>query len=258
MKSLTLHILLIMLCAAFAQSQVAASKSAELQGHINRVEAALRTNDMETASREFRAVLALDPKNTEAHANLGVIEFFRNDCQSATQDLRQAVAAKPSLARAEALLGMCEKRLGDRAAQKTLDKAFSQVTDLKLRIQVGLELSDLYQRNGDLEHVASVMGALVGLNPESPDILYFAQRTYSELADDTLNKLAVVAPGSGRMQQVIAERLVNGGDLKGAIEHYRKALELDPRLPGVRYELSEAILESAPADSTVQTQAKQE
>jgi len=203
-------------------------------------------------------VLALDPKNTEAHANLGVIEFFRNDCQSAAQDLRQAVTAKPSLARAEALLGMCEKRLGDRAAQKTLDKAFSQVTDLKLRTQVGLELTDLYQRNGDLEHVASVMGALVGLNPESPDILYFAQRTYSELADDTLNKLAVVAPGSGRMQQVIAERLVNGGDLKGAIEHYRKALDIDPHLVGVHYELSEAIIEASPSNPDSLNEAEKE
>ena len=258
MKSPALHIFIIMLCAALAQSQVTASKSAELQAHINRGEAALRTNDMETASREFRAVLALDPKNTEAHANLGVIEFFRNDCQSAAQDLRQAVAAKPSLARAEALLGMCEKRLGDRAAQKTLDKAFSHVTDLKLRTQVGLELTDLYQRNGDLEHVASVMGALVGLNPESPDILYFAQRTYSELANDTLNKLAVVAPGSGRMQQVIAERLVNGGDLKGAIEHYRKTLEIDPHLAGVHYELSEAIIEASPSNPDSLNEAEKE
>ena len=51
------------------------------------------------------------------------------------------------------------------------------------------------------------------------------------------------------MQQVIAERLINEGDLKGATEHYRKALEIDPRVPGVHYELAEAILESAPTDA---------
>ena len=68
------------------------------------------------------------------------------------------------------------------------------------------------------------MRSLVDLDPDNVDVLFMAQRVYSELADDTLNKLAVLAPGSARMQQVIAERLVNGGDLKGAIEHYRKAL----------------------------------
>lgn len=260
MKSPSPHILLItFLCAAVAvRGQQAASKSAELQSHINRGEAALRTNDPDTAAREFRAALALDSKNTEAHANLGVIEFIRGDCKSAVQHLRQAVAAKPSLTRAEALLGMCEKRLGDGAAQATLEKAFAHVTDVKLRTQVGLELTDLYQRKGDLEHVASVMGALVGLNPESADILYFAQRTYSELADDTLNKLAVVAPESARVQQVIAERLVNGGDLKGAIEHYRKGLEIDPHLAGVRYELSEAIFEASPSNPDSLNEAEKE
>src|SRR6266536_2052515 len=259
MKARAPHILLIALCASvIAQGQQTTPKSSNVQDHMNRGEAALRTNDPDTAAREFRAVLALDPRNTEAHANLGVIEFFRGDCQSAVQDLRQAVAAKPSLARAEALLGMCEKRLRDASAQKTLEKAFVKVTDVKLRTQVGLELTDLYQRNGDLEHVASVMGALVGLNPESPDILYFAQRTYSELADSTLDKLAVVAPGSARMQQVIAERLVNSGDLKGAIEHYRKALEIDPHIEGVRYELAEAVLQSAPLDGETQSEAEKE
>jgi predicted Zn-dependent protease len=90
------------------------------------------------------------------------------------------------------------------------------------------------------------------------EILFMAQRVYSELADDTMNKLAILAPGSARMQQLIAERLVNAGDLKGAIEHYRNALEIDSRLPGVRYELAEAILESDAANSAVQDEAEKE
>jgi cytochrome c-type biogenesis protein CcmH/NrfG len=60
------------------------------------------------------------------------------------------------------------------------------------------------------------------------------------------------------MQQVIAERLVNGGDLKGAIDHYRKALQIDPRLPGVHFELGEAILQSAPGDAATQAEAQKE
>lgn len=85
-----------------------------------------------------------------------------------------------------------------------------------------------------------------------------AQRIYSELAEDTLNKIAIVAPGSARMQQVIAEHLVNGGDLNAALDHFRKALEIDPHLPGIRYELSEAILESAPSNAESQNAAESE
>jgi tetratricopeptide (TPR) repeat protein len=60
------------------------------------------------------------------------------------------------------------------------------------------------------------------------------------------------------VQQVIAERLVNAGDLKGAIDHYRKALQIDPRLPGVHFELGEAILQSAPGDAATQAEAQKE
>jgi Tfp pilus assembly protein PilF len=60
------------------------------------------------------------------------------------------------------------------------------------------------------------------------------------------------------MQQVVAERLINAGDLKGATEHYRKALAIDPRLPGVHYELAEAILEAAPNDAQAQADSLQE
>jgi predicted Zn-dependent protease len=78
------------------------------------------------------------------------------------------------------------------------------------------------------------------------------------MADDTLNKLTILAPGSARMQQVIAEHLVNGGDLNGAIVHYRKCLEMNPHMPGVHYELAEAILNAAPSDPAAQADAQKE
>ncbi len=121
-----------------------------------------------------------------------------------------------------------------------------------------MELARIYDQEGDMDATASVMRSLVDTDPDNVDILFMAQRVYTELADDTLNKLAIVAPGSARMQQVIAERLVNEGDLKGAIGHYRKALEIDPRLPGMHFELGEALLESAPSDASAQGDAEKE
>jgi len=55
---------------------------------------------------------------------------------------------------------------------------------------------------------------------------------------------------------LIAERLVNAGDLAGAIKHYRKALAIDGHLPGIRYELSEALLESSPSDPNSRAEAE--
>jgi Tfp pilus assembly protein PilF len=172
--------------------------------------------------------------------------------------LRKALAIDPSLAKTQALLGLCERKLGRDSARALLETSFPRLKDKTLEIQVGVELAGIYLQQGDLDRAAAVMRPLVDLDPDNIEILYMAQRVYSELADDTLNKLAMIAPGSARMQQVIAERLINEGDLKGAAEHYRKALEMDPRLPGVHYELAEAILESLPNDPQAQDAAEKE
>ena len=243
-------------CLSFGQS--ASSKLADIHAHLQKGQAALQTNDPATAATEFRYVLKQDPKNVEAHVNLGVLEMFQGDCRAASQDFRQALTAQPSLIKAKALLGICGRRLGDSGAQDLLETSFAKLADPKLRTQVGMELVGLHYERGDPERAVSVVQKLIDLNPEDANILYMAQRLYGELADDTLNKLAVVAPDSARMQQVIAERLINGGDVEGAIVHYRKALEIQPRLPGVHFELAEALLESAHDDAAKKAEAQKE
>lgn len=251
-----LTLLIVTLAAMSAQS--GPPRAEEIHNHLRKAGEYLKANDPVSAVKEFEAVLALDPKNAEAYANLGVIEYFQRDYQKASQHLRKALAIDPSLPKTQALLGICQKRLGDPSARTLLEKSFAKLKDKALRIQVGMELATLYDQQGDPGGTAAVMRTLVDLDPDNVDVLFMAQRTYSELAADTLNKLAVLAPGSARMQQTIAERLVNGGDLKGAIEHYRNALQVDPRLPGVHFELGEALFELASGDASAQAEAEKE
>ena len=250
--------LLLAFSCGTSTGQTATSKTADSRVHLQRGEDALKAKDVETAAREFRAALAADPRSVEANLNLGVIAFTRGDFSGASGYLRKVVAARPSLVQAQALLAICERRLGDPDAKSRLESAFAKLTETRLRTQVGMELVGLFHEQGDSEHAIPVVQKLVDMNPDDVDILYVAQRLYGELADETLNKLVVVAPGSARMQQVIAERLVNEGELRGAIEHYRKALELDPRLPGVHYELGQAIFEASSSDPAAQSEAEKE
>jgi Tfp pilus assembly protein PilF len=243
-------------CSARAQSST--PWGAEVRDHFQRAQTALRANDPITAEKEFLAVIKLDPKNPGAHTGVGILAMGRGDWHTASAEFHWALAAQPSFTKALALLGICQKRMGDPSARASLEKAFQKLEEKSLRVQTGMELSGLYEQQADMEAAASLMQNLVALDPENPDILFGAQRIYSDLAEDTLNKLAVVAPGSARMQQAIAEKLINVGDLKSAIEHYRKALQIDPRIPGVRYELGEAILESARNNAATQDEAQKE
>lgn len=234
-----------------------ASPNSELAADLERGQAALKANDQALAAERFRAALKLDPDNVEAHANLGVLAFVHGDCPAAEQELHSALRAAPNLTKAQGLIAICEKRTGNPAAQQDLEKAFADLKDPTLRTQVGVELADLYFQRGDLDHTLPIVHSLVESNPDNVDLLFFAQRIYSELADNTMNKLALLAPDSARMQQLIAEQLINAGDLKGAIEHYRKAIAIDPRLPGMHFELAESILESS-NDASAQAAAEQE
>jgi tetratricopeptide (TPR) repeat protein len=239
-------------------TQTQTSRAAEIHEHLRKAAEYLKAKDPDSAVKEFDAVLALDPKNAGAYANLGVIAFFQRDDRKAAENLRKALAIDPSLIKTEALLGICQRRLGDRAARALLEKSFAKLKDKSLRMQVGMELASLYDQQGEPGATATVMRTLVDIDPDNVDVLFMAQRVYSELADDTMNKLAVLAPGSARMQQVIAERLVNGGDLPHAIEHYRKALQIDPRVSGVHFELGEALLQSSlqdPAEAIAEFEA---
>jgi len=231
------------------------TRSSEIRAHLDRAEAALRQNDGATAERELEAVLALDPRDARANTNLGILALAKGDYRKACDDFRKALGAEPSSAKTEALLGICGRRLADPAATKHLERSFPKLEDPQLRTRVGMELIGIYYGQGDPERAVAVTQTLVELNPENPDILYTAQRLYTELAEATLNKLALVAPSSARMQQVIAEHLINAGDLPSAIEHYKKALEIDPRLPRLRYELAQAILETSRTDPQTQAAA---
>ncbi len=258
LKSASLLLLISTLSIAGSLPQSSLSTTSQVQTHLARAQAALRAHDTAAAVKEFKEVLALDPKNVDASVNLGVVAFFQGHFAQAAPYLGHALAIDPSLVKAEALLGICEAKLGNSRAQGLLERSFRDLHDRSLRTETGLMLASLDYRRGDLDGAVTVVQALVNLSPDNLNVLFMAQRIYTDLAYDTTNKLAVLAPGSARMQEVIAERLVNAGDLRGAIEHYRKALAIDPNLADVHFELGEAILQLAPSDSQSQAEAKQE
>src|SRR6202789_4429901 len=247
----------VLLCSWFMQAQ-GTSSTEQLKTHLQRGQIALKVNQQEEAAKEFRAALRLDPSNAEAHANLGVLSFFHGDCKDAETEFRGALKSAPALIQAKALLAVCEKRLGEPSAQTDLTSAFADLKDVRMRTQVGIDLADLYYQQGDLGETGSVLYTLSSINPDNVDILFFEQRVYSELAGSTLDKLALLAPDSARMEQLIAERLINAGDLKNAIVHFRKALAVDSKLPGTHFELAEALMEGAPNDPKAQSEAGSE
>lgn len=226
--------------ASFCQSK--ASREGQIESHSRKAAEYLKENRPDMAAPEFRAILAIDPNNVDAHGNLGAVLFFQGAYADAVPQLRAAVKLRPTLSKTQALLGIAEKRTGDvDAARRDLEKAFPNVRETKIRTETGMELIEIYSGTGDLEKAAATVSVLRKLEPMDGTILYTAYRVYSDLADESLLSLSVVEPNSARMHQAMAHELAKRGNTAEAIENYRTALKLDPQLPGIHFELAEML-----------------
>src|ERR1700693_2059655 len=109
------------------------------------------------------------------------------------------------LAKIQGLLGMAESRTLDFAdARKDIESAFPALHDRRFQVQLGLELVGLYTESGDLDKAASVLAQMRKAEPDNPEELYAAYRTYSDLAGESMLALSLPAPDSAQMHQLMA------------------------------------------------------
>jgi tetratricopeptide (TPR) repeat protein len=234
----------ILLCLMICPLVVAqTTPGAQIRMHYERAQKDLQANQPEDAKLEFQAILKLDPNNAEAHANLGLIAFAGANYEAAAADLRAALKIRPSMWNAQAFLGLSEMRLGANSeARQSLESAFAHLEDKNLRIRVGTALVQLDYEAGTMENAVNTATTLEKLAPEDPDVLYIVYRTHAALAERALSTLAKADPNSARLHEVLAESHATDGDFPNAISEYEKALAIDPALPGVHFELGQAIL----------------
>lgn len=238
-------------------SQATGGTQQQIQTHLGQAQQDLKNKRPDLAIDEFKAILVIDPENLDARGNLGVLEYFQGQYPAAVSDLRSALDRNRGLWKLQALLGMSEKRSGeDTKAQADLESAFPHLEDQKLRVQAGLELIEIDYSLRDLAKAAGVVNVLRQQEPTDADILYTAHRIYSELSDEAMLSLAMVAPDSARMHQLMAHELARQAKDDAAIANYREALRIDPTRADIRYELAEML--NTQSSAAAQAEAEKE
>lgn len=248
---------LLPICTFTSFGQTPAVQQSEIALHTRLAQQYLQQKRPELAIPELEKVVALDPNNADARGNLGVLFFFRSDYKDAVPQLRVAVRLRPELWKLQALLGLGERNLGDSTASRAdLEAAFPHLNGEKIQRQVGEALIDNYTAKEDLEKAASVVSTLLAGDPTDSNLLYMSYRIYSDLAGKSMLTLALVAPDSAEMHQVMARELARQNNSTEAIANYRAAIKLDPRLPELHTELGDLLYHSD--DMTQQAQAAAE
>lgn len=236
--------------ALISSAQGGGDTQQQIAEHNQKARQYLQENKPELAIPELQALVALDPNNVEAHGNLGVLLFFKGDCVHAVPELKAATTQRSGLWQIQVLQGLCEMRTGDnKDAKNDIEASLPHLTDKKVRLEAGLELAGLYVNAEDFDKAVPIISALRTENPENPAVLYLAYRVYTEMAGEAMLRLSLVGPNSAEIQHVMGHETFRYGDPAGAIAHYREAIKLNPRIPGIHYELAEVLSESLnPAD----------
>jgi tetratricopeptide (TPR) repeat protein len=214
----------------------------DLARHERLAQQYLSQREPAKAIPELQAVVALDPHNLDARANLGVLYFFAGSYDQALPLLRSVVASKPDLWKIQSLLGIAERKTGDdHQGRLDLETAFPHIDEPKLKTQVGLELIESYTSTADLDKASDLIAQLLAAQPTDPALLYTAYRIHADMMAQDLLSLSLSNPNSAQLHQAIAHELQRTHNLDGTIRNLRQALALDPNLPGIHFELAEAL-----------------
>lgn len=266
-KAVTLALLLLSGMSILGISQEPSSKQEstsqsstnqdQIAQHEHLAQQYLSERKPDLAIPELEKVVALDPGNIDASANLGVLLFFHDDYKAAIPHFRAALKAQPNLSKLQALLGFAEEHTGKiDDARKDLETSFPQLQDAKLKIEVGLDLVGVYNAASDLDDAAITIAQLRKAFPDNPEVLYASYRTYADLSGESMLALSLAAPDSAQMHQLLAHEETREGNTNTAITEYRKAIAIDPKLPGVHFELAELL--STSQNPAIKKDAEQE
>jgi len=232
----------LLLAASLCFSQAVEDKQASFAAHIQKAKGYLDEKRPDLAIPELRAAAAIDPESVETQGNLGVLLYFQGKAGDAIPHLRAAVARQPGMFKIQGLLGLAEVHTLDFVqGRRDLEAVFPLVTELKFKVEVGLELVGLYTQSGELEEAGTVLAQLRKVAPDNAEVLYASYRTYSDLSGESMLALGLAAPDSAQMHQMLAHEEARQGNTNGAVEQYHKAIAVDPHLPGVHFELAELL-----------------
>jgi tetratricopeptide (TPR) repeat protein len=193
------------------------------------------------AIREYRTVIALDPKHTLAYLYLGILYAEQKDYQNALDTLEKLSAVNPDHAVGHYYLAKVLIELGqDEQAEKELKRALalrpsfeSAMADLGLlyekqkkfplaigvyedfskaypsRVKVRIRLGDLLLREKRHEEAEQVLRAVLQQNADNKEILLniglvFLERERHEQAIDLFGKLLASYPDDQKIRYLLA------------------------------------------------------
>ncbi len=244
----------------------AASGSAPLQAHVPpeaqqlaaQAQDAVNHGDYQRAIDAYQKLAKLVPNVPEIHADLATAYYSAGRLDEAAAEARTALKAKPTLTTSRYVLetslaesGHCPDTISD------IEKDYPRAGVGPLKLALGIDGFRCSMGGGETDRALEFARWLNHDYPDNPEVLYLSAHFYSDLSDDASQRLLAKAPGSSQAHQMSAEVLEMQGKTKDAIDEYRKVLAMNPRVPGIHFEIGHLLLAGQPTPEAL-AQARNE
>lgn len=195
------------------------------------------------AEAEYEAILKLDPSLAEAYANLGMVYYSEFKYVRAIEAYKQALRLRPTLTLARVYLGVAQFYLREYPNSiRSLEAALVEGLEPSYRKIGRTYLARNYLALDQVDNAIPILKSIAQEFPGDTDILYILGKTYLHLATQAAEKLSLLG-NHPRVHLMLAEKFANQKNYKEAIDEFRAALELDPKIPEARLALALYLLQ---------------
>lgn len=218
------------------------------RAHEALARAYLRTGEVGEALRQAQQAITLDPGNSMAHNLVGFIQerkFSRTD--QAEQEYRKALELNPVNTRALINLGLLKQASGDSAeAEQLFRKAIASNSE---DWEAHYALGRLLRERGKLKEAETDIKQSIKLDPSNYKLhselgnILATDKNKLEEAEREFRKAIELAADKGDAHNPYANFLANCvGRVDEAEGEFRKAIELDPHLDDARVGLGNLLV----------------
>ena len=219
---------------------------AELAKRFQEGADALNAGSLDTAERQFRAVLRCG-SNAGAYANLGVVYMRKQDWADATRALKEAARLAPAMTGVRlnlALVAFHRAKYEDAVPylKSVVQEQPNSVQPAYLLglsyfftqqyVQASTTLQGIWaSRNGDLAYLY-----VLGLAADKAGQTAISEKAWSQLEE--------IGSDTAQFHLLMGKALYNRGDPDKAMAEFEAADKLDPKLPFLHYSWGQAFVET--------------
>jgi len=203
-----------------------------------------QSGDFEAAAAEYRRFLSAHPDNVEARSNLGVVLVNLGRYEEAIAEYTAALTAAPSNSVIRLNLGLAlykAARLDD--ALEAFGRVLAATPD---NLQARYLSADCQLRVGRPAETIALLEPIEKSRDDDPVLSYLLGMAYLATKQVDRGQLLIdriLRHGDSAQASVLMGLAKRGaGDMKGAVDDLKRAVELDPELSGVHGLYGQALL----------------